>query len=594
MPDARKATLILLVFLVGGAVTCGAMAFAQALPDDLLPSFVIGWRLRASVLRFIDWFPALLISGVLIGYAISFGKSADSPVERWSPFLLASLKGAFAICFVGITVYVILSEGVGPVLSSRQAEFVARTKDYRDYLEVARQSMKTGDYATAEFQSSVACQIWPESAEATELREQCRYLRASASGGSSMEAPSSGLESLPPGAANLTVLSALDLAQEANARLDYYSAHYYAMLAYRLARDTDPNRDVALRVASAAWNSLSEGLAEEESAPDRELFATKKKGYDAIQRGDYLSAYYVFLGLREKELSDADGKADPDVSRFLDVSRQGLLDAFFFMDETGNMKRFETSRDVFFVVRRADGSSMALFARGVTWSRSTGKDLAYLRDFECVSLGWDGVVRFHVSVPYAKMFPFKSPEGKLVPEILLHAVDRGRPGVETLPTVLAGSLPEESQNVLVLDMPYGDFSLASDASGGVSGISLFELFRLEPLAANYGFSVAEVRCEIINRLADPFIVLIVSVYALVLGWRFRLSSKTLFKAWWALSLPLFPVFAVFFMDLARYVTRIGIVAIVRFVPYNPILPVLAALTAWFAGVSVFFFSQRSD
>jgi hypothetical protein len=47
------------------------------------------WRLREGILLFVSWMPALHISGMLVGYALSFGKNDDA-VSRWSPPCLAS------------------------------------------------------------------------------------------------------------------------------------------------------------------------------------------------------------------------------------------------------------------------------------------------------------------------------------------------------------------------------------------------------------------------------------------------------------------------------------------------------------------------
>lgn len=603
MAEVKRVLPILIAHFVIGLACCACYAFFTPVGAHLIEPFVFGYRFRSLILLFIVWMPALQISGLLIGYSLAFGKSAAS-VERWSGALLSFLKGAFVLCLACIALYVGLADGLASALASRQNEVVSRTGDYEDSLDLARKAMLDGNYAQAEFQSSVALQVWKKSREATELHEQAKYKLASAQTGGREKIPglareeagtASGSGSLQalPGSAGMTVLQALDRAETAMKSLDYYSAHYYAMMAYRLAPGTDPNREKALKVGSAAWNKIGEGLAAAKMGDDRELYETKRRGYDAIQSGDYLSAYYIFKELYDKAHAPGSKKSDPDVDRFLEVSKQGMLSSFFFMDETGKLQQFEAARNVFFVIRRKDGASDAVFARGVSWVRSGGMDVAYLRDLEVARIGWDGIAQYRLAVPYAKMFPYPGAAGPQ-PELLLHAVDRERKGIETVPRVLEGSLSEADRNILLLDMPYRDFSLVLDANKGLESMSVLDLLNFGPKADSYGFSGKAIRCELINRLADPFLTLILSIYALIIAWRFRLASNVLFKAWWVVFIPLFPLLSIFAVELIRYASRLCVVAVVRMIPSNPALLILLLLSVWFVAVSVYFFSQRSE
>ena len=143
-------------------------------------------------------------------------------------------------------------------------------------------------------------------------------------------------------------------------------------------------------------------------------------------------------------------------------------------------------------------------------------------------------------------------------------------------------------------MPYRDFSLVLDANKGLDSMSVLDLLKFAPKADSYGFSGKKIQCELINRLADPFLTLILSIYALIIAWRFRLASNVLFKAWWVIFIPLFPLFSIFAIELIQYASRLCVVAVVRIIPSNPVLLVLLLLSIWFVGVSVYFFSQRSE
>ena len=596
MTEIKRVVGIVFGHFIIAFVACVIYRFVRPLGTDIISIFAVIYRIRSAVLLFIGFIPALLISGILIGYAIAFGKGLSDVAERWSGTLMSCLKGAFILSLVCIMLYVVLAEGIAPHFETLQSESRARTKDYRDYLDAANQALVDGDSQAAERESAGALLIWKGSKEANEVHEKAKYLLAATGDkpGSDKQKIGSDDAMLLTGAKGLTVLKAIDLAEEDLKKSDYYSAHYYSMLAYRLAKDTDPNKQNALRIAAAAWNKINEGFDSSLGEDDKVLYGAKKSGYDAIQGGDYLKAYYLFLDLNEKEKKTGKGIVDPDVERFLGVAKDGVLNTFFFIDETGNMSRFEASRDLFFVIKRQDGSSDAIFIRGVTWAKSGGLEMAYLRDFEYAHIGWDGKLAWQIEVPYVKMFPFKEADGSLKPELLLHAVDRTNKGIETLPTIRFGAVPEGERNVLVLEMPYKDFSLIVAANRGITSMSLFDLINFEKKAETYGFSTNALLCELINRLANPFLMLIVCVYALILSWRFRLAPKAFFKAWWILAVPLFPLLAFYAIQSLQYITRTVIVMVVHLVPQNPVLLVLALLSLWFIVVSLYFFSQRAD
>lgn len=534
---------------------------------------------------------------MLLGYAYAFSQNASESVDRWSMQLLVYLKGAFLICLLCISFYIVLSEGVSPFLKARQNEVLTRTNDYNDFIMVANKSISLGLMSEAEYQANCAVQIWPESKPATELLEKIRYEIAKSTGDESARSKKEALSTAvnhSPGSSALTVREALDMAEGAEKNLDFYSAHYFAMLAYNLAPDTEPLKSKAMSIASNAWNYISTGIDALKAADEILLYKTKLSGYEAIQNKDYLKAYYIFLTLHEKEIRTPDGRIDPDVDRFLDVSRKGVLDSYFFIDETLNVRLFETARDIFFVIKDLDGSFSSIFIRGVSYTKASGKDMMYLRGFEYARFDQNKKIEYQIYVPYGKMFPYTTDKGLKNPEIFLRSVNRTIEGADILPVVISGKVPEIEKSILRLNMSFSDFNLIVAANNGAASLSLIELIKFCDLAEKYGFSRTQYQIEMIDRLADPFLMLIVSIYALILGWKYRLGKNVLFKAWWILVVPLFPIISLFLIETIRYISKLCIVLFVRFFPQNPALFMLIFLAIWFAGASFYFFSQRSD
>lgn len=596
MNELKRALPVIAAHFILAAAGCLVWALLVDIPESLISPFILGYRLRYAFLKFTDLVPALFISGIMLGYSMAFGKFQNHATGRWSHELFETLKFSFVLSLSAVSVFIILSEGIAPFMDSRIQQYGTLSEDYSGNISVATDFRSQGRYLEAELHAQAALQIWPESADAAKLLNDIRYDAADKSGVSAYAIPPAGSSGTvrAPGASGLTVLDAISQAREYTDAEDFFSAHYYAMLAYKLARETDPNKQVALRVAAEAWNHISSMPDSAAVRSDSRLFSIKRNGYDAIQREDWLRAYYIFSSLQDEENSSDDGLYDPDVERLFDIARDGLVGSYFFLDETVGIEPFEAARDVFFIVRHNDGTSSVVFFRGIAYKKESGRDMAYLRGFEYARFDVYGECRYRILVPYVKMLPYRSGDSGTVPQFLLHSVDRSQPGLDSVPQVLSGSVDEPMQNTLVLDMPYSDMHLVISANRGIPSMTLADLLRFGKKADTYGFSGTLIQSEIVYRLAGPFLVLILSVYALIIAWKFRFLPNMLFKAWWVLFVPVFPAVSWFAFDAARYFLRLFIIPVVTWFPSFSVPIMLAIATLIFIGASMTFFGQRGD
>lgn len=593
MVELKRITPIVIAHLLIGLAICIVYSLVSTLDISLLPPFITPYRIKSSILLFIQYFPSLQVSGILVGYALAFSKVSDLKVERWSEGLFSCLKDAFALSLFLLCIYVILAEGLAPSLRTRNETAITRTTDYREYVSVARSLMVKDDHGRADGYLVAAEGIWKDSEEIADLRESCR-LRIAEKQGEGLSRQSRLPDPLIiADATGLTVLGALDISAQAREREDFFTAHYYATVAERLARPDDPNKETAKRAAAEAWNQILQGFAELQSRGDKDLYSMKRQGYEAIQGGDYLRAYYIFIDLKNKDIARQDGKHDPDIERFLELSQSGVLESFFFFDETSDLGRFEASRDIFFTLSRSGGTDV-IYIKGVTYSRQSGRDVAYLRDVSFARFDSFNKLQYKMYVPQAKMFAFADDGKNPRPQILLRSVGRESDGVVTRPVVLEGSAPAQDQAVLLLDMPLRDFSLIVSANRGPASMIMTDLFRFSGRGKQYGYDSPVYLGEALTRLADPFLLLILSILSLVAGWRYRLGKDVLFKAWWILVVPLFPLLSLIVIGFIRYLSALVIVAFVSLFPSISVVLTLAFLAVCFAAASMYFSAQRSD
>lgn len=595
MSSHKRVLPVLFAHFFAGLVLSVIVTVNTTVPAALLPPLIVSYRIRTAVLAFIQYMPPLYLSGLLIGFTLSFSSYADERVQRWSGKLLAFLKSSFAIMLVVIGCHIVLTEGVAPIARARMATAVSRSEDYHEYVRMGREMLRNDEPRTAEQRVLSALDIWKDSPEAVKLLDDTRYRSAEKYGAGTDEEP----DVYPDGLvleefSGMTVLDALDISEGAARELDFFDAHYYAMLAHRLSRPDDPLRERALRMASDAWNRIVEGTDLLRSRDDISLYAAKRAAYNALNQGDYLTAYYEFLDLHTADTAREDRKRDPDLERFLELARKGVMETFFFIDETRQLRAFESARNVVFTVKRPDGGTDAVYAAGVVYTRVSGRDVVYLRDFELIRHSRYLQLEYHIRVPFVKMFAY-SREGEADrSELLLQSVDRSGERTRQGPVVIAGAPEAQDLSVLLLDLPYRDFSLIVSANRGAASMNMLELVRFHDRAEQYGYEPRIYLREVISRLSEPFILLILSVMALIAGWKYRLGNGVLFKAWWLLMVPLFTVISYLVIQIVRFYAGLCIQYFVITAPALAMLLSLVFLAVCFTGVSLYFFSQRSD
>lgn len=590
---------IVLLYIILGFAVVMAVSLPERTETGVLPPFTASFRFMQAFIRYTGLFPALAAAGLLTGYATAFRKLVPESVGRWSPKLFSVLKNAFLLCVLCIGLYVLLSEGAAPVLKNRSGDLLSKSGSYQDYLALAQAETENGNYRAALSNAEAALGIWEESPEASRAAEQARLLLAGTGDGIPEEEEPAQENPEAPGEAGYHAFELLELAREAEARTDFYNAHYYATLAWRMFDAGDPNKEAAMRLASGAWNRITGALDGIRAEPQRAHYAKKMRGYAAIQAGDFLTAYYLFLEMQDGQRQAAQG-TDPDIARFLAVARQGILRSFFFTQETENLALFEQTADVFFTLQNGSGGTDAVLLRGVSRRRGEdGTDCAYLRDFELARFSAAGGLEFHIAVPYAKMFSFAgtNPDEEPRPELLLTAVDQDSPDGIIRPRVVAGTFPPPDSvpdSVLVLDMPYTDMTLLLATAADPDLMTVPELLAFAQKSESYGLKRDVYLAEFLRRAADPFVVFITMTFILTWAWKFRLRKNRPLSAWWIFFMPLVPAVCAYLLDTARYALGLFAAFFAVRIPAFSVPAMLGVILAGFLTASVYFFSQRSD
>ena len=314
-----------------------------------------------------------------------------------------------------------------------------------------------------------------------------------------------------------------------------------------------------------------------------------------IQQGNYIKAYYQFVKAKQMLEQNNPLKRDPDIDRFIDITRKKVLEEVFFIDETDSLLLFEAVRNIHFTAPAWSTRAAAqITIEGLSYITNNGIREIYGRNCEITQYSTDGKILYRARIPFIKLIPIVTEKGEHMLRMLFRAVDKQHDKVVLKPIVQEGTMPIERQTSMRLPFSYDDFELIIAANEGEKSMTLPQLYTFRQRGAQYGFPAQIYHRELLVRISDVFLILIVSIYMLVLAWRFRIPPHRQFKYTWALSFPLFFVAATGAVEAGRYCARLVIALFTdTFYSLSPLF-VLLVYTLCFIGVCFLFIGQRSE
>ncbi len=291
----------------------------------------------------------------------------------------------------------------------------------------------------------------------------------------------------------------MDKAQSAFDHGDWYSAHYYAQAAIA----ADPRRRDAVRLAAEAGNKIG-GLAGSKDQQAAELFAQKKDALARLENNDALGAYYMFIALAAKN------PKDQDIATYLARARDALKDTSFFLDDALKMQNLPGTQGILFLNGAAAG---ALEAVSIGKMVELVSQEAYFYDIEAVRYDPAGNVLWHFTAPYGMRTAGNT--------ILMRTIDRTNPAVQYLPLYIKGARGAGERNILPLQPTPEELRALSTSRDALAGMSISELLRMRSDLGAFGLARQELAVDMVMKLLMPFAFLIISLFAVSLGWAFR-------------------------------------------------------------------------
>ncbi len=570
----KKIIAILSVFIGIGLIVSIIYGFMSEVPATVPQTSAFVYKLMNGIQNFGRYIPGVAITGFTVSCSVHFGRNSEGSTERFSKAMLERFKTVMIVSIIMAFFLTFCSEVLVLLTGNKKSSIINRPKIVTEYINVGNRLFDNGYYERAMNYAEAALKLSPNEKHALNLRDRAdvEINRARTSNirfklYESVEEAEK-VDHVVIDAAQINEVYQLYLkANEAFTKKEWFNAHYYSELGIKLATPKDPNLEELKKISTAAWNNLTEyhDLAKTQG---QLTFEKKYQGYLALVQKDDLKAYYIF---RELYQSSREMQSDPDVVFYLQIAENRINERCFFIDETFELKSFESANDVYFAYEYEDGSRDVIYFKGMTTVASTGNSIQYLRALTIVSVARNGEVFRTMTVPYAKVLPVSvktlTPTTKAlmgiddsidcVPYIMLKSVGRDSPELhnEPLYTYQNGETANTPE-YLLLSIPYDDFLLLEKSTSTPESMPLASLFKLVHMAAKYGFCTEVYGQALVNRIFYPLWILIMFILLAGFGWNNRINPTQFFKFSWALAFIPFILISMLYNKMMMFLFRL--------------------------------------
>jgi hypothetical protein len=547
-----------MVFIIYVAVSViFIMVFRFIYPGSSTPLWIYSrtWRFLKGFQEVFDWFPALAFSALVVPFGFV---SEEENFQSFSDIFFKRLINSVLIAVSAAVLYGLIFFLILPMLKNKEEDLRYKGEMYQLAKTHAQERRNSGDWYEASQFIIVCDNIWPANIELNDLRAEIEVNLSRLRSEENLEkerARSALLRewrdadvSTFSGSQPVDAVQAISMSTEAFDEQRYFDAHWLATLAGRLATAGSPEASNAARIASTSWNLIS---SQEPNHMERRLYDIyhlKLSGYQAMNTGDWIRAFYIFQELLTMTPDD------PDASNFFAASERGSKEYAFFLDEMELSIGEILTGAVFSLPAENNGRAAVRFS-----SLTTSNDVAYGMGFEYMAFDEDARLVASAVSRYAKILPFTLNNNQRV-LVLTHALDRNNEKNNYDSEWLLGN---KTPGGIILNVSYDDLLLLSYVRYGLSNLQLNELFLASGKLNDKGYVSQIFQAEILNRLGCVLFFLPIAIIVITLGWRYRVKTKP--RYFFVLMLPVLPVVFHGFVFMYRsIINTLGIWLILSF------------------------------
>jgi len=530
----RTSHFIFIVYTAAAILLILIFKFIFPGAEAPLPIYSRDWRFLRGILEVFNLFPAIALSALVIPFGLaSYEESYQSFSDMFFKRLVASVVTAICAAVIYCIVFFLA---------------LPMAKNYEDNLRYSgdlyklaklniQKNMDEGDWVGASQFIAICDRIWYNSPDLEKSREQVTINLESYVSDESEEkylarealSRDRRAEIVPLSETQnpLDAAEAIAMSNTAFEEMRYFDAHWLAVLGTRLAIRGSPEAASAARLASEAWNIIASLAPNAIEKRLYELYNLKLSGYQAMESGDWIRAFYIFQELLSYTPDD------PDAKNYIVVSERNAKETAFFIDEM-ELSLGEILNGAIFSLPSGIGSGLPGRAVVRFNSLTSSDDVAYGIGFEYMELDQLMNPKANAVSRYAKLVPVTI-GGKQQVLILTHALDRSNKDKGYQSEWHLGS---SQTGAIFLDVSYEEFILISSVRRGLVNLKMNELYDASKKLDNAGYVYQIFQAEILNRLGSALFFLPMSIIVIVIAWRYRAQAKPRYL--FVLLLPVLP------------------------------------------------------
>ncbi|MCK5671782.1 MAG: hypothetical protein KAH95_00305, partial [Spirochaetales bacterium] len=484
---------------------------------QILSNFKISWILSNSVRLFIQYLLPVQSTALIIAFSLIFPWKLG-PQGMQIPFVDVIGKSIFLFLILTL-IFSGLTEGVLPGTLKKQSKQLYLTKVAIDYFEKARNELssekKDKNYSIIVDMLNSYLQIDPKNPVVKDTLDWAVSIgeidpeKSDLYNSEKNENSIYGLNSRK--AADL-LIKASDYFNEE----EYFSALYYANLAYNL----DNSRPEAQRIAAESRQAIRSLEPDNSEVEAKKYYAQKRLGFDTLNEGNPIDAYYIF-----KELSVSSNE-DKDIQEFLNRCLKEISDNSFFIDEAEKYLTVSGIDDIVFL----DNQKTLIYIKKMIL---LDESEAFFFNIEVVKFDNSNNIENHFTAPYGKY----NPESE---SIIMYAIDRDDSTKSYKPDYITGSDIEPFNIIQKLSPHLTDLNYLGQSFNSISFMNIIELYNYGSIFNNFGYIEEPAQILLLERIIRPFTFLIISFLSVSLGWFLRIRKYT------------FPLFALLLIPIIAY------------------------------------------
>lgn len=556
------------------------LGFFQMQVEGIPQKFTVSLRMTSAFIKLFRALPSICFTGFLLGCSLTFGDFASKAKQRFSSTVSSLLKSALCVSILIALLISLCRLVFEPYQITKQKNIKEIPSIVNECVSLALRHLDTNSPENALQYLEQATTLDPQNERLVALKNDAerriKDVEIEKSKERSISYAQTNLNErtrLPDNfdESKMSIDEMLERARKNFDERDFFTAHYFAYNAHMLCEKDSPQYESAKKLAENSWNELQNAHMEDDTE-GMIFFRKKLAAYNALINGQIVEAYYGFRALSDE---DARKERDPDIIRYLEVSKNRLLENYFFIDETFDLKTFENASNIYFKIENPQGGYDIVLIRGVTEIEGSGEKLVrYLRNLEIYSFDANKRLFRTMKTPYAKMAAIDvntldenirwiymgNNSTKIIPQIQLCSLSRTNDKEREEPLYIFENNPAPSQSEMpqkiLWPIPYQDFTLITEAFAGHDNLNVFSIMRLARNSASYGFPHENFSFAALNNIFYPFMVLAFLIFIASIAWNYRLASGMAFKFKWVFILPLFNLLFYLVSHFIEYVVRI--------------------------------------